>query len=122
MDQLLDTRTVAAGEIIFREGDPGHEVFIIKSGLVEISHKDDNDGHVSLAFLGEGNLFGEMALVDNEPRSATATALENTDCYVLPEPLFRENMERTPPIIQSMIQLLVRRLRHTTRDFSTHKL
>ncbi|CCQ73933.1 Crp/Fnr family transcriptional regulator [Magnetospira sp. QH-2] len=122
MEQHLDTRTYPAGEVIFDEGDPGHEVFIIKSGLVEIAQTDLNGTRQTLAFLGEGNLFGEMALVDQEPRSASAKALENTDCYVLPEPLFRENMDKTPPLIQSMVQLLVQRLRLTTREASSQRL
>ena len=122
MDEFLDTRVYPPGEVIFREGDEGHEVFIIQSGLVEIAKTDESGGKTTLAFLGEGNLFGEMSLVDREPRSATVTALEETACYILPEQRFAADMENTPPLIQSMVRLLVQRLRVTTRDRPTPRL
>ena len=64
-----DTRPFAAGATIFREGDEGHEMFVIREGLVEILLHDK-----VVATLSEGEIFGEMALIDARPRSATARA------------------------------------------------
>ncbi len=114
MEDTLETRSFRSGDVVFREGDPGSEIFIVKSGLVEISREVEGEGRTTLAFLGEGNLFGEMALVDNSPRSARAVALEDTVCLVLPEDLFADNLARSTPLIRDLIRLLVKRLRLTT--------
>lgn len=122
MVESLGTRTFSAGEVIFREGDIGHEVFIIQSGMVEIARTTEDGKRVTLAFLGEGTLFGEMALVDQEPRSATATALEDSVCYVLPEERFAKDFADAPPLIQTMLRLMVQRLRLTTREVQAQRL
>jgi CRP/FNR family transcriptional regulator, cyclic AMP receptor protein len=75
-------RTYRQGEIVFEEGTHGREMFIVHTGRVRIS-MDGPDGEILLAVLGPGEVFGEMALVDDAPRSATATALENDTQLVL---------------------------------------
>ncbi len=116
MENTLEMRSFRSGEEVFREGDLGFEIYIVKSGLVEISRQIEGEGRATLAFLGEGNLFGEMALVDRSPRSARAVALEDTVCFVLPESVFRENMARSTPLVQDLVRMLVKRLRLTTQQ------
>lgn len=73
----IDALPFEAGSVIFREGDEARELFVIKSGQVRIQ-----TGNRTIAELGADSIFGEMALIDNEPRSATAIAL--TDIELVP--------------------------------------
>lgn len=68
----------SAGEVIFRQGYPGDHAYIIKRGEVEIVLENVDGSEEIVATLGEGEMFGEMAVMDDAPRSATARA--KTDC------------------------------------------
>lgn len=95
-----------AGDIIFREGDAGSEVFVIKSGHVEI-----RTGDRLLDTLSEHDLFGEMALVDAAPRSATAVATTDVEVVPLTEKQFVYLVGETPYFALKVMRVLARRLR-----------
>jgi CRP/FNR family transcriptional regulator, cyclic AMP receptor protein len=99
-------REYKAGDIIFREGDPAEELFIVKSGTVEIRL-----GNRLLDTLPERSIFGEMALIDPGTRSATAVAA--TDAVIVPvsEKQFLFLVSRTPYFALNVMRVLVRRLR-----------
>lgn len=105
-------RTVKAGETIFREGDEAHEMFVIKHGHVAIRL-----GNRTLAELGDRAIFGEMALIDSAPRSATAVAM--TDCELVPisEKQFLFLVSQTPYFALNVMRVLARRLDTTNRSF-----
>lgn len=67
-----------AGEVVFRQGYPGDYAYIIQQGEIEIYHEEADGTEKHLALLGEGEMFGELALTDDAPRSASARAA--TDC------------------------------------------
>ncbi|HVS04125.1 MAG TPA: cyclic nucleotide-binding domain-containing protein [Thermoanaerobaculia bacterium] len=73
---LSKEQRLAPGEVLFREGDPGHAMYIVLDGRVRIGKHIPGAGEEALAFMERGDFFGEMALIDNEPRSAEATAHE----------------------------------------------
>jgi CRP-like cAMP-binding protein len=100
------SRTYKAGEVIFREGDPAQEMFVVKTGTVEIRL-----GNRLLDTLVERSIFGEMALIDQGPRSATAIAA--TDATVVPvaEKQFLLMVSRTPYFALNVMRVLVQRLR-----------
>jgi CRP/FNR family transcriptional regulator, cyclic AMP receptor protein len=99
-------RAYKAGEVIFREGDPAEELFVVKSGVVEI-----HLGNHLLDTLPERSIFGEMALIDHGPRSATAVAA--TDAVLVPvaEKQFLLMVSRTPYFALNVMRVLVTRLR-----------
>ena len=99
-------RSFKAGDVIFREGDPAEELFVIKSGKVGI-----HLGNRLLDTLPELSIFGEMALIDHGPRSATAVAA--TDATVVPvgEKQFLLLVSRTPYFALNVMRVLVQRLR-----------
>ena len=101
-------RTFKAGEIIFRQGDPAEELYIVKNGKVEIRL-----GNRLLDTLPELSIFGEMALIDHNPRSATAVAA--TDATVVPvsEKQFLFLVSRTPHFALNVMRVLAQRLRTT---------
>ena len=95
-----------AGEVIFKAGDPGHEFFVVKSGSVAVQLRNR-----TLQVIGEGGIFGEMALIDVEPRSATVVA--ESDCVVVPvgEKQFLYMTSEAPYFALSLMRVLVQRLR-----------
>jgi CRP-like cAMP-binding protein len=80
--QALQKRTYQAGEILFSEGEPGKAVFIIHSGKVKLRRATAN-GPRDVGELAPGDFFGEMALLENKPRSAGAVMAEDGDIYLL---------------------------------------
>lgn len=67
-------RAAAAGEVIFREGEPGDEMYVVVAGKVRISKQVEGVGEEALSILEPGSYFGEMAMIDDAPRSADARA------------------------------------------------
>jgi len=110
---LLSWRNAAAGESLFRKGDQGDAMFLIGSGRVRISLMD-GDGHdVTLAELGHGEFFGEMALIDGRQRSADATVLVEANLAVLPREAFVSFLLSRPEVALKMLAALTERLRKT---------
>ena len=105
-----DTREFAAGTTIFREGDAGHEMFVIRNGTVEILV-----GNHTVATLAEGEIFGEMALIDTKPRSATARARENCTLVPIDERRFTFLIQQTPQFGLHVMRVLAERLRTADR-------
>jgi CRP/FNR family cyclic AMP-dependent transcriptional regulator len=101
-------REFKAGEVIFKEGEAGSEFFVIHNGKVDIQL-----GNRLLGTLGDHDIFGEMALIDPAPRSATAIA--KTDVKVVPvgEKQFLFLVSRTPHFALNVMRTLARRLRTT---------
>jgi CRP/FNR family cyclic AMP-dependent transcriptional regulator len=115
-DQLCDylsIRDYPSSSIVFRNGDPGDAMYVIDEGKVRISITDA-DGHmITLAELGPGDFFGEMALIDGRGRSADATVLEQTRLAELTREDFLRFIEHDPTVTLELLTALARRLRRT---------
>jgi CRP-like cAMP-binding protein len=113
----LSGRDFEKDEIIFRQGEPGDKMYIVQTGLVEISR--DRDGKpLVLANLETGDFFGEMALVDNSPRSATARAASDCHLFELERESFVERVSKSPDIALHVLRTLCGRLVDTNILFS----
>lgn len=99
-------RIYEPGAVIVRQGDPGVGFFLITEGLVEVTH---DDHHVRN--MGPGEFFGEMALIEERPRSATVTARERTRCLQLVRWDFRALLRENPEMAVRMLEVVVQRLR-----------
>jgi serine/threonine-protein kinase len=108
----IDRRPIPVGHVIFNEGEVGEEAFIIDSGMVQIYKTGPSGEKIVLASLGRGEIFGEMALVDNQPRMAAAAALENTVLVVIPRSDFQSRLDRTDKVTHKLIGVLVNRCRN----------
>src|SRR5688572_27454 len=97
-----------------REGDSGVGVFIVRSGRAEVLQKRGGE-MVKLGDLGPGDFFGEMALLDEFPRSATVRAVEPTTCLGLTRWHFRGILESHPQIALGILPVLTKRLRSAER-------
>ena len=102
-------RSFPAGEVLFREGDPGVEMFVIQSGRVRIS-KVFPSGERTLAVIGPGEFFGEMAILNGKPRTATATTIEALNALVIDGRTFEAMVLGNGEIAVRMITRLARRL------------
>jgi AAA family ATP:ADP antiporter len=108
---LLEEREVAAGEAIFHKGDLGDSLYIIITGKLRV-----DDGDHLLNYLGDSDVFGEMALLDTEPRIASVTAVEPTHVLRLDQAPFYELIVDRPEIAIGLIRVLTGRLRARVRD------
>lgn len=109
-------RQIKATTIIFNEGDVGDCAYIIEKGRVQISiTKGGVD--TPLLVLHPGDIFGEMAILDGLPRSATATALEDCELSVVSKDLLTQRIDASDPIVRLLISLLLRRIRSSNRAF-----
>ena len=108
-------QTYEVGQEIVRQGDTGVGAFIIKKGRVEAVQ--DRSGHQhKLAELKTGDVFGEMALLDEFPRSATVRAIEPTTCLGIQRWHFKGILESHPQIALALLPVLTRRLRNAERE------
>jgi EAL domain-containing protein (putative c-di-GMP-specific phosphodiesterase class I)/CRP-like cAMP-binding protein len=97
-------------EFLFREGDEGDFAYIIESGLIEVSHQR-GDRKLVLSNLGEGDVLGEMAVIDKLPRTATAKALEPTLVMAIPLDYIEDKIRSADPTIRLFLRLIMGRYR-----------
>ena len=104
--------TFRNAEVIFEEGSCGGEMYLIRRGRVLLSVRQEEGEQVPLGLLGPGDFFGEMALVDDAPRSATASAAEdNTEVSVVDRARFLFLVRQQPEFALSLMHTLCQRLR-----------
>jgi len=114
MPEQIYARNLKAGDVLFREGAEGDDAYIVESGSIEIS-LDLPAGKKVLATLGKGEILGEMSLIADAPRSATAIAAEDSELLVLKRDRLLKPIEAADPIMRLMIQMIVDRLRDAPR-------
>jgi CRP/FNR family transcriptional regulator len=104
-------REYPAGAVLLRQGETGVGLFVIVEGRVRVTQHREGGQEYELAMLGKGDVVGEMSLLDDLPRSATATALEPTRALVLPVWDFRAVLRESPDIGIKLLAVMSRRLR-----------
>ncbi|HLO75527.1 MAG TPA: cyclic nucleotide-binding domain-containing protein [Magnetospirillum sp.] len=108
--RVLERKVFYAGQNVFKEGDMGDRAYLIQEGQIEIIKNG-----LPLATLGRGELFGEMALVDDQPRMATAKALTDVSVVIIGRDAFREKLSKADPFIRGLLNIFVRNIRNLTR-------
>lgn len=93
---VIDVRRLAAGDTLFRVGEPGESLYIVRSGEVELFIRDTAGQRIPLAIVGTGEVFGELALLDHSPRTATAIAMSETTLLELDRGDLLLLFERSP--------------------------
>lgn len=99
-------RTYTRGESIFHQGDPGEALFVVAEGIVKIVLLSEDGDEMVLATLASGDTFGELALIDGGPRSASARAVQPTTVFALPREAFLRAVNQYPPLLESLHQAL----------------
>ncbi len=110
----LRLRRFRRGEVIFHEGDPGDSLQVISSGSVKIVLASSEGDEAIIATLHEGDFFGELALLDGQPRSATAIAVEPSETWTLPRDGFRALLDGRPGLRDALLSALSHELRRLT--------
>jgi CRP/FNR family transcriptional regulator len=116
LSDFIQEKDVHAGEIIFREEDFGDEMYLVRSGKVSI-HQELGEGPALLDVIEPGGYFGEMAIIDDLPRTATATAEAATNLLVLHKNDFRTAVQDYPDIAFEIFREFTRRLRRADRRY-----
>jgi CRP-like cAMP-binding protein len=101
-----EPRSYAAGSLVFEEGQSGGEMYIVREGSVTLRH-----GGKDLETLGPGAFFGEMALIDAAPRSASAVAGPGLKLAVVDESLFKQLVQKVPGFALELMRVMAKRLR-----------
>jgi CRP/FNR family transcriptional regulator, cyclic AMP receptor protein len=116
-------RRFRRGAMLFHEGEDAGHVLIVRAGRVKVSSFTADGREVVLAVRGPGELLGELSAIDGEPRSASASALEQVDVLSVPAEDFRSFLEMRPRVTVWLMQMLSRKLRDADRkriEFGAH--
>jgi signal transduction histidine kinase len=116
--EIARERTYPAGARIFTENEPGDGVYVIRDGVVEIAHLINDRALCVFSKFGPGEIFGEMAVIEDLPRSATTMAATDTKVYFIPRVEMAALLRRSPSLSFRLLQEISRRL----RDFNQHHL
>lgn len=112
---LSVSRNYARGETIFQQGDPGDALFVVVTGRVKISTRTGEGTEVFFDVLQTNDAFGEIALIDNQPRTASAIALEESQLLVVSRPHFMQLLEKDPTVSIHLLKLFCQRIRATSQ-------
>ena len=111
--ELLTEQVVLKGEVLFYEGEPGNDLFMILEGKIKLVHASTDGRESLMAVLGPGEMFGELSLFDPGPRTSTAKALTETHALRLSNQQLMPWLAGRPEVAASLLQALARRLRRT---------
>lgn len=109
--QLLREKSYPKGSVILFEDDPGDSLFIVRSGRVKVVLVAEDGREVILGILDSGDHFGELSLIDDEPRSAHVVAMEESTLLVLRREDFRRRVEQNPSVAWALLIEMSHRLR-----------
>ncbi len=115
--RMAREQAFAAGQEIFKEGDPGDGVYLVKDGVVEISVLGGQTGRYIFSQAGAGDLLGEMAVIEDQPRSANAVARKETVLYFMPRVEILELVEQCPALALALLKEISHRLRAFNRQY-----
>lgn len=111
VSEISRERAYPRNSVILFEDDPGDALYVVAQGQVKVVLIGEDGREVILSVLGEGEFFGEMALIDDEPRSAHVIAMEDSTLLVIRREDFQGQLQQTPGIALALLRELSRRLR-----------
>ncbi len=109
--QMAREKSYPKGSVILFEDDPGDSLFVVRAGRVKVVLVAEDGREVILGILGVGEHFGELSLIDDQPRSAHVVAMEDSTLLVLRREDFRRRVEQNPAVAWALLLELSRRLR-----------
>ncbi len=114
LDGLGVRRSFPRGALLMFQQEPGERVMILLSGRVKVAQVDEEGRELLLSIRDAGDVLGELAFIDHQPRLASVTALEPVSALVIPASAFRAHLERTPRVAVALLEVIARRFRETT--------
>ena len=116
---MSKTKYFEVGETIFCEGDDADEAYLIKEGFVKITKIGPDDRAKTVAKIGKGGILGEMALIDDDTRSATAVAIDTTELLIIQREELKMRLEKTDPVVSRLLQTMSARLKAQAIQIAT---
>ncbi|NQU61732.1 MAG: cyclic nucleotide-binding domain-containing protein [Rhodospirillales bacterium] len=113
-NNIIERQTFQAGDRIFKEGDEGNLAYVVQSGEVEI-FKIINGEEIVLGKVGQGGIFGEMALIDSKPRMAGARASQGSTIIIVNRAMFEQKLKKADPFLRGLLNILVDNVRSLTK-------
>ena len=114
---MAGEQSFVPGQEIFKEGDKGDGVYVVRDGLVEISSLVDHKVRLVFSQVGPGDIFGEMAVIEDKPRSASAVAKDGATVYFIPRAGMLALVERSPALALALLREISSRLREFNRHY-----
>jgi len=111
---LASRKTFRKGEVVFLEGDAGDALYGVISGSIRVATSNNDGKQIFLNMMEHGDVFGEISVIDGQPRTASAEAAESTSLIVIQRRDFQELVEHEPVVAIHLLQILCQRLRWTT--------
>ena len=116
--EVLQRQAFRPGDVIFKDGDEGRMAYIVQTGEVEII-KEFGGKEKTLGTIGDGGMFGEMALIDSKPRMASARATTATTVICVNQQMFEDKMTEADPFIRGLLNMFAGSIRQLTDNFIT---
>ncbi len=110
IDSILEEKRFKKGSAIFSQGDEGDALYIVESGRIKAAIKDDQGREKVLGVFSEGDYFGEMALLSDQPRTATMTVVGDAEVFMLPKTAFEQLLSSNLEVMRQFVSLMSRRL------------
>jgi len=116
---VASEKTYPKNAVVLTEGEAGDSLYMIQAGKVKVFIGDEEGREIILKILGPGSFFGEMSMIDKQPRSASVTTLETSTFLVLQHAAFEKCVEQAPTIGNMVMQILAQRVREADRKIGT---
>ena len=116
---VASERTYPKNAVVLTEGEMGDSLYMIQSGKVKVVIGDEEGRELILKILGPGDFFGEMSMIDKQPRSASVTTIEPATFLVLSNAAFERCVEQAPRIANMVMRILAQRVREADRKIGT---
>ena len=112
---VLERKTFPPGARIFKEGDEGNRAYVVQQGMIEIAKLVNNE-EVVLGTVTEGGIFGEMALIDDQPRMASARAIKGTTLIIITREMFMQKLAKSDPFIRGLLNIFTKHIRSLAKQ------
>ena len=119
LSRVATRRRAGRGDQVVRAGESADALLILLTGRAKVTNFDEEGREVILAWLGPGEFFGEMGLIDGSPRSASVVAVENCELLSIGKNEFQRCMQENFQVVLKLMQILVRRLREADRNIES---
>lgn len=113
--RVLDRKVLSPGQTLFRMGEAGDRAYLVQEGVIDIIRELPDGRDVVLGQVTRGGIFGEMALVDDQPRMATARCKEKAVLVVVTRDQFQQKLEAADPFIRALLKIFVQNIRSITK-------
>lgn len=116
--KTIEKHTFMQGHVLFRQGDIADNCYLVRDGEIELSRASESGKIRAFTTVKKGEILGEMSMIGDTPRTATATVIKDVELAVISRQDFDEQLDRLNPFMKRLIRLIFQRLSNTTKDLT----